>query len=260
MSIAFTAGVPDRCLCFTVASSLGHFRRVDRSGTKQTYRIIPRTTAAGLIAAIAGWERDEYYETFRTETSAMSISITGGVRTLSQSRYELGTNPDVDLTGSGGTGRASLRVKYPDGARPRQLRTYEYLVEPAYRICVALSDHQRYEQLKDKLVSGHTHYPVSMGKSEYLATVEYHGEAFPTPIKSETTVDVDSAVPTRDATVIPTTDRVYRERVPGYMRADTTGRQTMEFIDYAFTKDTPLTLATAVDGTAQVMDQTDVFC
>jgi CRISPR-associated Cas5-like protein len=39
---------PNRCLSFTVRGPWGHFRRIEGNIVKQTYRIIPRTTVAGL--------------------------------------------------------------------------------------------------------------------------------------------------------------------------------------------------------------------
>ena len=39
-------------LTFTVTGPWGHFRRIDTTTEKLTYRVIPRTTVAGLIAAI----------------------------------------------------------------------------------------------------------------------------------------------------------------------------------------------------------------
>lgn len=52
---------PNRCLSFTVRGPWGHFRRVEGNIVKQTYRIIPRTTVAGLIAGMLGIERDGYW-------------------------------------------------------------------------------------------------------------------------------------------------------------------------------------------------------
>lgn len=260
MTRSLTDGVPSRCLSFTVSSSLGHFRRIDRSGTKQTYRIIPRTTVAGIAAALAGWDRDSYYDAFSPENSAISIEVTGGVRTITQSRYELGTNPDGDMDGYGGTGRKTLRVKYPDGERPRQIRSYEFVVDPAYRINLAMTDHDRYQELKQKLEAGLSYYPVSMGKSEYLARIEYHGELTSKPVTNEDSVHVDSAVPSGDANVVPSSETIYRERVPGYMTANSHGRQTTGFVDYSFTAKGQMTLHSVPTGCARVADRTVIFC
>ena len=48
---------PDRCLSLTVRGPWGHFRRIEGNVVKQTYRIIPRTTVAGLLAAVLGIEK-----------------------------------------------------------------------------------------------------------------------------------------------------------------------------------------------------------
>ncbi|KTG30657.1 hypothetical protein AUR66_00545 [Haloferax profundi] len=164
------------------------------------------------------------------------------------------------MGGGGGTGRKTLRAKFPDGERPRQLRSYEFVVDPAYRIELATTDTSRYKELKQKLEAGLSYYPVSMGKSEYLASIEYHDEKTPEPVLSEEAVDIESAVPSGGANVVPSSEKIYRERVPGYLTADSEGRQTTGFIDYTFTATDSVTLQSSVKGCARIADRTVVFC
>ena len=46
------------CLSFTVEGPWAHFRRIDATTEKLTYRVMPRTTVAGLLAAVLGEPRD----------------------------------------------------------------------------------------------------------------------------------------------------------------------------------------------------------
>ena len=229
--------VPDRCLSLTIRADWGHFRRIDRTVTKQTYRLPPRTTVAGMLAAIVGVPRDSYYETFASTVSAIAIEPIGTVRTVTEPMLGLSTNPDEHFESAGGTGQKTVQVRYPDSTLNRQLHSYELLVDPAYRIDVAVEDEPFYRALIDRLDTGTTHYPVSMGLSEYLAWIEFHGEFAVEPHDRES-VEVDSAVPEGAGSIVPRGGvRTHVERMPAFMEADEHGRRTTGFGEYTFTTD-----------------------
>ena len=233
-------GVPSKCLSFVLRADWGHFRRIDRTVTKQTYRLPPRTTVAGILAAIAGVQRDGYYDVFAPESSAIAITPVGNIRTVTQSTLGLGTHPGETMVSTGGSGQKTIKVKYPDSTDNRQIHSYELLVEPAYRIDVAVEDERFYGALKHRLDTGTAFYPPSMGLSEYLAWTEAVGESGefeyrPDSPGAENSVDIDSAVPDGVDRIVPRAGVTYEvERVPGYMEAHDGGRRTTGFIDYAF--------------------------
>lgn len=233
-------GVPSTCLSFVLRSDWGHFRRIDRTVTKQTYRIPPRTTVAGLLAAIAGVRRDGYYDIFAPESSAVAITPVSPIRTVTQPTLGLGTHPGETMDSKGGSGKKTIKVKYPDSTDNRQIHSYELLVEPAYRIDVAVEDDRFYSVLKHRLETGTSFYPPSMGLSEFLAWTEPINEEGrfeyrPEPVETGESVQVDSAVPDGIDEIVPQPGLAYDvERVPGYMEAHDGGRRTTGFIDYAF--------------------------
>ena len=230
-------GIPDRCLSLTIRADWGHFRRIDRTVTKQTYRLPPRTTVAGMLAAIVGAPRDSYYQTFGSAVSAIAIEPIGTIRTVTEPMLGLSTNPDEHFESAGGTGQQTVQVRYPDSTLNRQLHSYELLVDPAYRIDVAVEDESFYRALSDRLDTGTMHYPVSMGLSEYLAWIEFHGELAVEPHDHES-VEVDSAVPAGAGSVVPREGvRTHVERMPAFMEADEHGRRTTGFGEYTFTTD-----------------------
>jgi len=249
-------GVPSHCLVCTVRGDWGHFRRIDRTVTKQTYRLLPRTTTAGLLAAIVGVGRDGYYDTFGPEVSAVALEVPEEteIRTMTNPTLGLGTNPDETFASAGGTGHKSVKVTYPDSTDNRQIHSYEYLVDPVYRIYVGVEDETFHEQLARHLDQGTSHYTPSLGLSELLASVETHrphdgGIAFDVdPVEPDGTVAVDSAVPGAVMSVVPEPGQShYIERVPGFMSADADGRTTTGFVDYAFS---PAPLETRPDDLA----------
>jgi CRISPR-associated protein Cas5h len=247
---------PDRCLSVTVRGPWGHFRRVEGNVVKQTYRVIPRTTVAGLLAAVLGIERDGYYELFGPERSAVAIEPVRELRTLNMPMNALSTAAG-DLQSLNARGKISVRL--PNPTKLRQQHNYEVLVEPAYRIDVALADDERYDQLREMLAAGKSHYVPSLGLSEYLAELEFHGEFDIEDSSEGGDVAVDSAVPNAvDDIVLESDTRCGIEESPAFMTADSGGRTTTAFTVYAYNPDAePLTVKDV--DVSQVDGRTVVF-
>ncbi len=252
--------IPSKCLSLTISADWGHFRRIDRTVTKQTYRVPPRTTIAGMLAAIVGVGRDGYYDVFREGNSAISIEIESPVRTHSLPSLGLGTHPGETFTSAGGTGNKTIQVQYPDSTANRQLHSYHYLVDPVYRINVAVEDPIFYGTLRDRLENGESYYTPSMGLSELLMNVTFHSEQKTVPINASTSV-VDSVLPDAIEAIIPSPGQSYAvENVPGFMTTDETGRHTTGLIDYAFVEDSSrLEVSTNKVTPVNVGDRTVVF-
>ena len=244
-------GDPPECLSFTIGGEWGHFRRIEGNIVKQTYRIIPRTTVAGLVAAILGLGRNEYYDLFQPENSAIAIEPVRTLRTINMPMNTLSTaGEDIKTVPSRGR---KLKIGLPDPTKPRQQHNYEVLVEPAYRIDLWLKDESQYSALQKSLKEGRSYYTPSLGLSEHLAWIEYHGEF---PVESgprDGRVAVDSAVPEQTEAVVPETDVAYGvERSPAFMERHKGGRRTTGFTSYAFNPEAgPLTIESPV---TQVVD------
>lgn len=247
---------PERCLSVTVRGPWGHFRRVEGNIVKQTYRIMPRTTVAGLLAAVLGIERDGYYELFGPGESAIAIQPTTALRTVNMPMNSLST-ADGNLRSLNARGKISMQL--PDPTALRQQHNYEVLVEPAYRIDIALRDEQRYAELRELLEAGKSHYVPSLGLSEHLAELEYHGEFEVESQGASGSVEVDSAVPNAvDSLCVEPGVRSGIEESPAFMTTDEGGRTTTAFTTYAYNAGGG---SLTVDGieTARVDDRTVVF-
>ena len=247
---------PERCLSLTVRGPWGHFRRIEGNVVKQTYRIIPRTTVAGLLAAMLGIERDGYYELFGSERSRVAIEPVREIRTLNMPMNTLST-ADGNLQSRNGRGKLSVRL--PDPTSLRQQHNYEVLVDPAYRIDVALADDERYRELRTTLEDGKSYYVPSLGLSEHLAEIEYHGEFDVESGPDGETVAVDSAVPNAvENVVLDTGTRCQVEESPAFMATDSGGRTTTAFTAYTYNPDAGPLSVRNVDP-AQVDGRTVVF-
>ncbi|HET7323188.1 MAG TPA: type I-B CRISPR-associated protein Cas5b [Halococcus sp.] len=243
---------PGRCLSLTVSGPWGHFRRVDGNTVKATYRIPPRTTVAGLLAAIAGYERDGYYETFDrsrsgiaiqpvvTRTARRGITRDSAIRTMNLPENSLTTSNEGMKTVNS---RGKVSIRYPKPDADRQRINYEVLVDPAYRFDVWLADETAYDRLHSRLADGRSEYVPSLGLSEFLASVTFHGEFPFTPAEDRTDepVAIDSALPDPKE-IVPAPDRPHgTERSPGDMTrtvraGEFTGRKTTEYLRWAYSR------------------------
>ena len=230
-----SAWSPERCLSVTVRGPWGHFRRVEGNVVKQTYRIIPRTTVAGLLAAVLGIDRDGYYDLFGPDSSRIAIEPVSALRTLNMPMNMLSTAAG-DLRSINSRGK--LTVKLPDSTNLRQQHNYEVLVEPEYRIDVALSDGEKYHSLRETLAAGKSHYVPSLGLSEHLAEIDFHGEFEIRDGPTGDTVRVDSAVPNAIENVVLEADtRCQVEESPAFMDTDPGGRTTTAFASDVYNPD-----------------------
>jgi len=230
-----SAWSPERCLSLTVRGPWGHFRRVEGNVVKQTYRIIPRTTVAGLLAAVLGIERDGYYDLFGPSVSRIAIGPVSPLRTLNMPMNTLSTAAG-DLRSINSRGK--ITVKLPNPAKLRQQHNYEVLVDPKYRIDVALNDEETYRKVRETLAAGKSHYVPSLGLSEHLAELEFHGEFAIRDGPNEDPVTIDSAVPNGlESVVLESDTRCQIEESPAFMTIDSGGRTTTEFTSYVYNPD-----------------------
>jgi CRISPR-associated protein Cas5h len=246
--------VGESCLSFVVRGEWAHFRRVEGNVVKQTYRLMPRTSIAGMLAGMLGLGRDEYYDLFRQDVSAVAIQPKTRLRTMNVPQNTLSTAEEyIQLQPM----RGPARIGLPDPTARRQQHNYEMLVEPKYRIDCWLADNQTYTALKRLLETGESYYPPSLGLSECLASITYRGEHTITASDvADPTVD-SAVVETVDAVVLDPQTPVRTERSPGFMRADDDGRITTKFVSYAYSPDgAPLCVR---DSDAYVVDDRTVM-
>lgn len=230
------SGVPDVCLSLRLRSDWGHFKKFGRTASKQTFRIIPRTTLAGLLAGIVGVTRDGYYKVFSGESSTVAITPESPLRVINIPTTGVGTDPDQAAARTAGSSR-SRSITYQDTTQNRQIHNYEVIVDPAYRIDIAVEDESFYTELRTHLADGTSIYPPSMGISEYLASVEYLGEFTPDQ-PSKPSREIDSVVPCSLSDVVPQPGASYRvERSPAIMERYRGGRRTIRFDDIVYTPD-----------------------
>lgn len=251
---------PDEVLVFD-ASGTAHFRRVEGNSTAQTYRVPPKTTVAGLISGMVGYEHDSYYDLFRGSNSAIAVVPKSPLRTQTQSVIQPNTDDQSQHVVSIGPDEAINIPRTWGDERKMQRNPYAYLIDVRYRIIVGLGDSETFESLREALETRRYEYTPCLGRRECGAAIDYCGEH---EIERIETTEVDSAIPDsalqdtsgvmlavpEPGTVIDT------ERSPAEMVAEDVDdptkpstRQTTEWETWTVRRDGgPLTLSESVDA------------
>jgi CRISPR-associated protein Cas5h len=202
------------CVVYDVLGDFAHFRKPHTTSPAQSFGIPPRTTVAGMTAAILGLDRDSYYETFGRESSRIAISLEAPIRRLSLA-INLVNTEGSDAKTKGATPGKFFRDN-------RQQNVFEYLCDPQYRLYVSLDDGSLLDDLMDLLREGKSVYAPSLGLSEHIAKTEFVGRF--EIVEKTGEARVRSAVPGENIPLIPEPDANYvSERVPGYMKAHNPG-------------------------------------
>lgn len=244
-----TEFTPESCIGFTITSGYAHFRKVGNNSAKPTYRIPPRTTLAGLLAGVLGYDRDTYYHLFQRDNSAVSVVPLNNPHTVSISTTTVNTKADEaikyippDVHWTKGV-EALTPASYVELDRQRD--PYEMLVNPEYRVYVSLAAEDVESELFERLSESRYYYSPSLGLSECLAEID-DVRRHPLTEVDGTTVEIDSTVyETGGSTVLPEPEvTVRRERSPLYMEAtDGGGRRTTAFGNVTYSVDPDSTLS-----------------
>lgn len=205
----------DDCIVFDVAGEHAHFRKPHTTSPAMTFGLPPRTTVAGMVAAVLGLSRDSYYESFDRESSRIAVSLESPVRRLSMAINILNTE------GSDAKTKGAKPGKHFRGHR--QQNVFEYVCEPEYRLYVSIEDNDMMDRLESKLSAGKSVYALSLGLSEHLAWYDYVGRF---EIESrEGKASIRSALSGENLTIVPDSGAKYvSERMPAFMRSDGDGR------------------------------------
>lgn len=228
--------IPDTCIGFDVAADFAHFRKVGNNSAKPSYRIPPRTTVAGLLAGIMGMQRDSYYDLFSPESSAIAVVAKEMPHTYTMGITTVNTRADeaIQYLPHEKSWHHGAEMLTPESyvEYDRQRDTYEMLIDPVYRVYVALANEAIHDELLERLEDSRYHYSPSLGLSECIADIR---EVDTHPLAPTGTDAVDSAA-YDDSAVVPRPGvTVKRERAPLYMEATDGGRRTTGFGNITYT-------------------------
>lgn len=148
-------------LVFDLVGPMAHFRKFYTNSSSLSYRLPPRTTLAGIIAALLGRGRDEYYEEMSLERARIGVALKVPLRTLMQTVNYLATD-DKDWHGMKRRTQIPVEFLLP---RPPQCLL-------CYRVYFTHADVALVEELHHQLLGERYRYPLYLGLTECPAWVE----------------------------------------------------------------------------------------
>ncbi|NLK52914.1 MAG: CRISPR-associated protein Cas5 [Syntrophomonadaceae bacterium] len=91
-----------KIISFYLKGKMAHFRRYYSNSSALTYSIPPRTTIAGIIAGLLGWERDTYYDTFSLKNCRIAVAPVTPIKKCVHKLNLLKVESINELNGSSG--------------------------------------------------------------------------------------------------------------------------------------------------------------
>jgi len=172
----------ERLLVFDLIGTFAHFRKYDTNSSSLSYTFPPRTTLAGIIAAMLGIERDNYYDTFSTDNCRIALSVLSPVRKQIHTINYLFVKSAGDFNGSSKNVHTQipLEIVFPIGEELR------------YRVYFTHSDKTLEADVKKHIE--HPVYPLYFGISEFIAKAEFVGYADSVESSSEQAVEISSVL------------------------------------------------------------------
>jgi CRISPR-associated protein Cas5h len=156
-------------IIFDLTGAFAMFRKFYTNSSSLSYPFPPRTTVAGLIAGLLGYERDTYYGDLSLERCDIAISVRVPVRRVMQTVNYIMTEGSVWTKNAGGFDGTAGGIQTPvEWVFPK-------LDEPRlrYRIYVHHKESEFAERLDETLREGSYVYPPYLGMSECLGEVAH---------------------------------------------------------------------------------------
>lgn len=169
-------------IIFDIKGHAAHFRKFYTNSSSLSYSIPPRTTIAGIIAAILGLERDTYYDEF----SAENIDI--GVRKNNKTRKILQSVNYMKIT-------SNKHFEFPENHTqiPFEIILGEEDIL-SYRIYVSTQNQYIMNELEERLENKKYHYSPSLGALPFNCSIHYIGKV-QGEIKQEKEAFISSIIP-----------------------------------------------------------------
>jgi CRISPR-associated protein Cas5h len=170
--------MPERVMVFDVWGDYAHFRKNYSTSSPLTYSFPPRTAISGLIGAIAGSDKSEYFRQFFRDSAMIGCKIINPVK-----KVRIGENL-IDT-------KSAVKMHF---IKNRTQIRFEFVKDPKYRIYFSHADEQFYKTVKDLLSNHQSIYTPCLGLSQLICNFDFIGE-FGLEKLGEDIQNIDSVVP-----------------------------------------------------------------
>jgi len=179
----------DKTLVFDIWGDYGYFRRGYTTTSTISYPFPSRTTLAGIISGIMGYDRDSYYDIFGPSNSAFALQIMKPIKKVRMNLNLIDTKTGFILSDNKGQ-----RTQLPA----------EFLKDVKYRIYFWLEDDSIMNDLFTFLSNHKSVYTPYLGISECIANICLVKKSFLEPREisvNKADIRVNSIIPTDKAKI-----------------------------------------------------------
>lgn len=209
-----------KCIVFDVWSNYACFRRGYTTTSIISYPFPSRTTIAGFLAGILGYERDSYYDLFQKNNSKIGLRIINPIKKTHLNLNYINTNRGF-----------FLRDIKSNSKRTRI--SAEYLKDVKYRFYVQLDNHEVMNELFNLIREHESVYTPYLGISECIANYSMVGDGlYNIESLNGENVDIDSIVLKENTSIVIEKDKKYGViKSPGFFDSE---REVTGFLEYYY--------------------------
>ncbi|MGD9489462.1 MAG: type I-B CRISPR-associated protein Cas5b [Calditrichaceae bacterium] len=207
---------------FDVSADLAQFKKPFTTMSPQTFSIPTGTACIGMISAIIGLDKNEYWKYFPEGSYQLAI----GVRTPVKK-----TVIPINLL-------KTTSPKHFARFESRKPSNVEFIKNPAYRLYFSWENFEKFNLLSTMLEKHLSHYSLSLGQAGNLANFSFVG-LFDGKFKTDPEWRGYSSILRQDKVLkIGFGDnRIFSNRIPVSMRADALSREVTHYNEYLFDGD-----------------------
>jgi len=171
--------MPERVLVFDVWGDYAHFRKNYSTTSPLTYSFPPRTALSGLIGAISGLDKTDYFRKFQRDNADIGCKILNPVK-----KVRIGENL-IDT-------KTAIKMH---GIKNRSQIRFEFVKDAKYRIYFSHSDDILYKRILNLLLNHQSVYTPCLGLSQLICNFRFVGEFDINKSEGDDIQEIDSVLP-----------------------------------------------------------------
>lgn len=210
----------NKCIVFDVWSSYACFRRGYTTTSILSYPFPSRTTIAGFLAGMLGYERDSYYDIFKENNSKIGLRIINPIKKTKINLNYINTKFGFYLQD---IKNESKRTQIP----------VEFLKNVKYRLYVQVDEQEFMKKLYKMITDHKSFYTPYLGISECIANYSKVGTGLfdITHVDGED-VNIDSIILKDKSELIIEKNKQYGViKSPGFFNSN---REVTDFLEYYY--------------------------